>query len=43
MLGLLTSFQMNKNANYIVEMAMVSKLKGKRYWKNVNLRGRKKT
>lgn len=34
MLGSLTSFQMKENVNYVVKMAMVSKLKGKRYWKN---------
>lgn len=34
MLGSLTSFQMKENVNFVVKMAMVSKLKGKRYWRN---------
>lgn len=34
MLGSLTSFQMNENANYLVKTAIVSKLKGEHYWKD---------
>lgn len=34
MLCSLKRFQINENANYIVEMVMISKLKSKHYWKN---------